>query len=138
MTFERRHLSPDETDHEMIWGWVLPLSAVGLLGLFTTHQLDAVACTFKAITGIACPTCGVTRSLAALLNGDIVAALRMHPLFPPFCAALGVYLPYAWTVVATDRPRIRVTLAERDRSFIRRGVAVATLVVWTFLVADGR
>uniref|UniRef100_A0A832MIZ7 DUF2752 domain-containing protein n=1 Tax=Eiseniibacteriota bacterium TaxID=2212470 RepID=A0A832MIZ7_UNCEI len=37
------------------------------------------ACALRAASGIACPTCGGTRALAALGRGDLSAAWRLHP-----------------------------------------------------------
>lgn len=35
-------------------------------------------CLLKLITGLDCPSCGMQRSLHALINGDVVAALRYN------------------------------------------------------------
>jgi len=37
-------------------------------------------CIFKNITGIACPSCGVTRSVLILLHGGLKSAILMNPL----------------------------------------------------------
>ncbi len=37
-------------------------------------------CMFKNVTGIPCPSCGSTRSVLALMEGDVGAALRLNPL----------------------------------------------------------
>lgn len=37
-------------------------------------------CLFKNLTGLPCPSCGVTRSLLLLATGDIYAALMINPL----------------------------------------------------------
>lgn len=39
-----------------------------------------VLCPFKLLTGMDCPTCGTTRGVAALLNGDISSAWSYNPL----------------------------------------------------------
>lgn len=39
------------------------------------------ACPIHRIFGIACPGCGATRALAALLHGRVVEAMRMNALF---------------------------------------------------------
>jgi hypothetical protein len=49
-------------------------------------------CWLHSFTGLHCPGCGLTRSLHALLNGQVVQALAYHPL------ALLV-LPYLFVVV---------------------------------------
>jgi hypothetical protein len=38
-------------------------------------------CFFHELTGLYCPGCGVQRSLHALLNGDILAAINYNLLF---------------------------------------------------------
>lgn len=38
-----------------------------------------LGCTFRAVTGYACPGCGSTRGLHALLHGDVIAALKFNP-----------------------------------------------------------
>ncbi|MGI8836258.1 MAG: DUF2752 domain-containing protein [Pyrinomonadaceae bacterium] len=38
-------------------------------------------CTFHALTGFACPGCGSTRVIHALIHGDVVAAFKFNPLF---------------------------------------------------------
>ncbi|MXN92448.1 DUF2752 domain-containing protein [Flavobacterium sp. Sd200] len=37
-------------------------------------------CMFKNVTGIACPSCGSTRSVLLIANGDIKSALLINPL----------------------------------------------------------
>ena len=37
-------------------------------------------CLFKNVTGIPCPSCGVTRSMACLLQGNVLQALYWNPI----------------------------------------------------------
>ena len=49
-------------------------------------------CPLLTLTGIPCPTCGITRATRLALHGDFGAATRMHPLWfvvVPACIALG-------------------------------------------------
>lgn len=41
---------------------------------------SVTVCLFKNITGIPCPSCGITRSLLMLIAGDLPGALLMNPL----------------------------------------------------------
>ena len=43
------------------------------------HSDELGVCLFKRITGIPCPSCGSTRSVLSLLNGDILAAMYLNP-----------------------------------------------------------
>ena len=42
---------------------------------------DTGICVFRRVTGLPCPSCGMTRSYLALFRGDIKTAFFMHPLF---------------------------------------------------------
>ncbi len=52
-------------------------------------------CLFNLLTGLYCPGCGSTRSMHALVHGDIVRALDMNPLF--VFALVAVPLLVAWS-----------------------------------------
>jgi hypothetical protein len=47
------------------------------------HEHEHVAftpCPIKMVTGIACPSCGVTRSLSSLAHGNFINAAYINPL----------------------------------------------------------
>lgn len=46
----------------------------------TTHQHDFTPCIIKNTTGIACPSCGSTRSVLLLSQGNITDAFLLNPL----------------------------------------------------------
>lgn len=41
-----------------------------------------VLCPLRAVTGIPCPSCGLTRALAQLERGHLAEALKFHPFSP--------------------------------------------------------
>lgn len=47
-------------------------------------------CWFHARTGLPCPGCGLTRSLASLAHLELERALSLHPFGPPLLAALSL------------------------------------------------
>ncbi|MVZ66297.1 DUF2752 domain-containing protein [Sphingobacterium sp. DK4209] len=48
---------------------------------FDYHSpIDATLCPIKQVTGYPCPSCGTTRSVKSLLQGDINQALLINPL----------------------------------------------------------
>lgn len=49
------------------------------------------ACPLLALTGIACPGCGLTRGFHALFHGDIVTALSFNALIPIYLIGI-IYL----------------------------------------------
>lgn len=93
-------------------------------------------CTFKALTGYACFTCGSTRAFGHLSHFDVPSALAVQPLVT--CATL---LVLAWgladAVLMLGGRRLRVSLGARSR---RIGFTLAVLVAilnWIYLLATG-
>ena len=75
-------------------GWVVALliiaAYVGFGGaIFPT-------CKFLEFTGLHCPGCGGTRSVRALLQGDVLGSLRMNALVFPAVVYVGVMLVRRW------------------------------------------
>lgn len=100
------------------WRRALPTLALGAAALAAAAVLRRIdpnapgnplpACPFHALTGLYCPGCGSTRSLHALLHGDLATALAMNPL-------LVVALPLlAW--MALDAAGLRLPAATRLRA----------------------
>jgi hypothetical protein len=44
------------------------------------HDTSITVCLFKNITGIPCPSCGITRALLLLMDGEIRGAVLTNPL----------------------------------------------------------
>jgi hypothetical protein len=72
-----------------------PYAADGSARQMETHrQLGLPPCTFKAVTGLPCPSCGMTTSFALLVRGDVANSLRANcigTLLAVFCLLL---IPY--------------------------------------------
>ena len=63
--------------------WIL--STIGVLvGYVILYFVGLAACPFKAILGITCPGCGITRALFSLISLDFASAFFYHPLWPAF------------------------------------------------------
>ncbi|MEN9206789.1 MAG: DUF2752 domain-containing protein [Gloeomargarita sp. GMQP_bins_120] len=45
-------------------------------------QIPGLVCPLYHVTGIPCPSCGLTRSFMALARGDILQAVRFHAFGP--------------------------------------------------------
>lgn len=55
--------------------------------LVVSHAVPGAAvlgCPFRALSGLSCFGCGMTRSTAHFLHGDLQAALAFHPFGPLF------------------------------------------------------
>jgi hypothetical protein len=107
----------------------------GEVKLSETHtQLGLPPCQFKTVTGVACPSCGMTSSFALLMHGDLVNSLRAN-FAGTLLALIGLaFLP--WSVLSMVRGR---WLGTRDvEGLILRLVIVFVTVMlgrWLALMA---
>jgi len=71
---------------------LLAILAIAAIAILSSVDL----CIFRRITGLPCPSCGMTRAYLSLFNGDIGNAFFMHPLFPivPVIAVLVIVARY--------------------------------------------
>ena len=113
------------------------LSATALVGLLHLDRLPLTVCTFKALTGWACMTCGATRALGRLFELDVAGALAMNPL-----ATLGTLALVPWALADLALlPRgqaLDVDLAPPLARLVRIAVVVAVFANWVYLLAAGR
>lgn len=76
------------------WGTLAVCAAGGLLHAAGRALAlpEAVICPFRALTGLPCPGCGMTRAFLALGRLDIAEAFSQNPLSLPLAALLLLYL----------------------------------------------
>ena len=134
MQISRRLLAKDQTDHELLW---LSVSLGGLIGAVTwlALKLPWPICLFHALTGHPCPMCGATRSAIAFFHGQFFTAWKWNPLaFLAYCA-LSIFDAYAFVVLVTRAPRLRITHATAtEMNFVRITVVALLAVNWIYLL----
>ena len=80
----------------------LLLAFAGYIWLYVNYRHDFgnnndfTLCLFKNITGIPCPSCGITRSLTFLIQGNIREAFYINPL--GIVAAFALVIFPVWIV----------------------------------------
>lgn len=90
-------------------------------------------CPLKRLTGLPCLSCGMTRCLTALAEGDLSRAWHWHPV-----GLLGVFLlPWLglWDLVRAMRGSAYPALPERP--WTRWAVAGALAGIWCLQVVRG-
>lgn len=79
--------------------WIHPYGPDGTpLRLATHRQLGLPPCNFVLLTGMPCPSCGMTTSFSLLVHGDLRASLRANWVGTLLALAAGVALP--WTLLS--------------------------------------
>lgn len=100
-----------------------------------------IFCPFKKLTGLPCPSCGTTRSVLLLANGDWKGAMQMNPFgIIAFMALL--FLPL-WLFVDTISHRQSLFVAYgRMEQWLRRSYVSFPLILvvisnWTWNILKG-
>ena len=137
----RLHAAPSpgagRLDPELLWG------SLGALILLLIHvgpspALFPIPCPFKFLTGIPCPSCGMTRCWTALGRHEWALAFRMHPALAAGHFFLWAYVPYALGAVAGLWPRLGIRVSAAEALGIRLLLLASAGVLWSFLIWDGR
>jgi hypothetical protein len=69
----------------------------------THRQLGLPACNFVKLTGLPCPSCGMTTSFALLMHGDPIASLRANSVGTLLALFLLALVP--WNLFSAARGR---------------------------------
>lgn len=137
MRLRVRRLAPGEIDHELIWLGV-SLVSLGMAAAWLTIGLPWPRCTFHDVTGLPCVTCGMTRCGIQFFHAHFLAALKWNPLvFAVLCAVIAFDL-YAFGVLVTRAPRLRVAFGQAQRNYTRGIVVGALLLNWIYLLVHWR
>ena len=114
--------------------WLKPYDEDGRpLRLETHRQLGLPSCQFYFLTGIPCPSCGMTTSFALLMHGDPGNSLRANAvgtLLAGFCLLL---IPWCLSSAYTRRP---LFIRSLERALTWSAVVFLTLVLvrWVIVV----
>ena len=112
---ERRIHQLRDRHQTMLWGALFVMTAAMLLQVRGTGAVslpwpfDAglpVLCSSRALFGIECPGCGLTRSFVALAAGDFEQSLGFHRV--GWLLALAVVLQVPYRIIALRELRTRV------------------------------
>jgi hypothetical protein len=138
MQLTRRHLSPTDLDHELIW-LVVSFSSLALAVSWWAVGLPWPRCAFHRMTGLPCLTCGMTRSAIQFFHGHFLAALGWNPLVFAGLCGLSLFNGYAFFVLIARAPRLRISqLSSTEKKLIRATTILLLAANWSYLVAHWR
>ena len=109
------------------------LAFVALRRLAPDADPDHALCWLRRTAHLACPTCGLTRALAALARGEWRAALTLHPMVFPLAAEA------AWLWARVGGALWGAGSAPRAQTLLRLAAAnaAALLLLWLARLATG-
>ncbi len=112
--------------------WLAVVGASAWLGHVSGQY--PVLCLFKRVFGVPCPSCGTTRAVLALINGQLWMAVRMNPLMTLILICLSA------TAVARIlfRRGVRLELTMRERCVLYTTSTLAVTGNWAYVVFTSR
>ena len=113
--------------------FAIPFVAAFALATINPSDSSPTICGFANCTGIACPGCGMTRAAGHLVRGNVVEALRYHPLILLVVAEL----LGAWTIWMAHRAGWIRWRHRRWVDIVIGGTAALLLAVWIVRLAIG-
>ena len=112
-----------------------PYRSDGSARRMETHmQLGLPECTFKRVTGLPCPSCGMTTSFALTMHGDFIDAVRANSVGVMLALTLLVAIPWC-LFSALCRRTLFIRSAEHALMVMVIGLLSLMLVRWAALVA---
>lgn len=101
----------------------------------THRQLGLPACTLERLTGVGCPSCGMTTTFSLLVHGDPVAAWRTNWAGCVVAVLAGVATMW-FSAIAAGVPPGRFTADEVVKVMAFTGMGVA-MVRWLAILGTG-
>ena len=116
------------------WFALLGVPALFLCGYILAGQpamLNLPICGVKLFTGLDCPGCGLTHSIASLTTGHIYQSIMYHPL--GVIIALWLFYMFARALISFTLGRpLRPFFSQKARDILLTIFLVALLGLWIF------
>jgi hypothetical protein len=93
-----------------------------------------VACPFRAVTGLPCPTCGLIRAARAIARGDVATAFGINPFDAAFLLTGVPALLAVWVANAACGFVVRFSMSGIERRLAWGLLAVAVAANWIYVI----
>lgn len=109
---------------------ILLFSLSGYVALHLLLEAGLKLCWFHALTGVNCPTCGLSRAFLSLIQGRFLQAFLSNPFMLLF--SLGVFLQLFST--AAFKRRLVLEANARERKLLLIFFLALFLLNWAWLI----
>jgi hypothetical protein len=118
-----------------IAAWLNPYDEAGRALRSETHlQLGLPPCTFRVVTGVPCPSCGMTTSFALLMHGDLANSLRANAVGTLMALFGLLVIPWSLASAVCKRP---LFIASLERALLGIVLIFVVLLFTRWLLVLG-
>jgi len=115
--------------------WLNPYRDDGQARTMETHrQMGLPPCTFKVISGLPCPSCGMTTSFSLLMHGDLWHSLQANAVGTLLALVGLAYVPWSLASVVWKRP---LFIASMEKALIGLVLGFLVLMLARWLIVLG-
>jgi len=117
-----------------LWSIVVVAAWLGLIAATVAAARafgrEISVCVFRRLTGLPCPTCGMTRGALSMLRGEVLAGWAYNPLM---FTLLGLAAAATLARAALAR-KLEVRMTRRERRLAWAALAALVLLNWAYLI----
>jgi len=97
-----------------------------------------VVCPFRAVTGLPCPTCGLTRAAHSLMRGDVASALAINPFDTLFFLVAVPLFAGLWGANLAGGFAVRISMSPVERRVAWALLVAVALANWAYVLVTHR
>lgn len=113
---------------------LIGMAGLGVVYLFPGYKIFIPDCLFYKITGIPCPSCGMTRCGESLAHFHLIDAFLYNPLLTIILAGFSIYSLITIGLFIGKRHYIAWRIQPGQEKFIRWGLLTIILINWVYLI----
>jgi len=118
-----------------IAAWLHPYDDEGRPLLMETHrQLGLPPCTFRLVTGMPCPSCGMTTSFALLMHGELSASLKANAVGTLLALLCVLVIP--WSLLCAYKGRL-YGIVSLEKTLIILVITIVSLTLLRWFIVIG-
>lgn len=126
-------------ERRLAWVTFVGLSVMFLISMLwrPADEPTLIICPFRAVTGLLCPGCGMTRAFCALGHGELMRAIHFNALSPLLYLALLVIWVGALATLLNLSSVSSALMRLRPNASVSVAILAAVLIWWAVRLVTG-